>query len=57
MRGSAEGAAPDRLAVLSLGVDNRWGENAGLRTGCGVRSQVIDALETQEIKETGNEEG
>jgi anti-anti-sigma regulatory factor len=26
-------------------------------TGCGVRSQVIDALEAQEIKATGNEEG
>jgi hypothetical protein len=35
----------------------RWDEKAGLRTGCGVRSQVIDALEAQEIKETGNEEG
>jgi hypothetical protein len=23
----------------------RWDEKAGLRTGCGVRSQVIDALE------------
>jgi len=36
---------------------NRWDEKAGLRTGCGVRSQVIDVLEAQEIKETGNEEG
>jgi len=35
----------------------RWDEKAGLRTGCGVRSQVIDVLEAQEIKETGNEEG
>ncbi len=35
----------------------RWDEKAGLRTGCGVRSLVIDALEAQEIKETGNEEG
>ncbi len=34
----------------------RWDEKAGLRTGCGVRSQVIDVLEAQEIKETGNEE-
>jgi hypothetical protein len=25
-------------------------EKAGLRAGCGVRSQVIDALEAQEIK-------
>jgi hypothetical protein len=37
--------------------ENRWDEKAGLRTGCGVRSQVIDVLEAQEIKETGNEEG
>jgi hypothetical protein len=35
----------------------RWDEKAGLRTGCGVRSQVIDVLEAQEIKETGNEKG
>jgi len=35
----------------------RWDEKAGLRTGCGVRSQVIDVLKAQEIKETGNEEG
>ncbi len=40
----------------TLTVVNRWDEKAGLRTGCGVRSQVIDALEAQEIKETGNEE-
>jgi hypothetical protein len=25
-------------------VENRWDEKAGLRTGCGVRSQVIDVL-------------
>ena len=30
---------------------SRWDEKAGLRKGCGVRSQVIDALEAQEIKE------
>ena len=36
---------------------NRWDEKAGLRTGCGVRSQVIDVLEAQINKETGNEEG
>ena len=36
---------------------NRWDEKAGLQAGCGVRSQVIDVLEAQEIKETGNEEG
>ena len=35
----------------------RWDEKAGLRTGCGVRSQVIDVLKAQEIKETGSEEG
>jgi hypothetical protein len=34
---------------------NRWDENAGLRRDA-IRSQVIDALEAQEIKETGNEE-
>jgi hypothetical protein len=36
-------------------VENRWDENAGLRRDA-IRSQVIDALEAQEIKETGNEE-
>ena len=40
-----------------LSVETRWDEKAGLRTGCGVRSQVIDVLKAQEIKETGNEEG
>jgi len=34
---------------------NRWDENAGLRRDA-IGSQVIDALEAQEIKETGNEE-
>ena len=34
---------------------SRWDEKAGLRRDA-VRSQVIDALEAQEIKETGNEE-
>jgi hypothetical protein len=42
--------------ALTVG-EIRWDEKAGLRTGCGVRSQVIDVLEAQEIKETGNEEG
>jgi hypothetical protein len=37
-------------------VVNRWDEKAGLRRDA-IRSQVIDALEAQEIKETGNEEG
>jgi hypothetical protein len=36
--------------------ENRWDEKAGLRTGCGVRSQIIDVLKAQETKETGNEE-
>jgi hypothetical protein len=34
---------------------SRWDEKAGLRRDA-VRSQVIDVLEAQEIKETGNEE-
>ena len=34
----------------------RWDEKAGLRRDA-IRSQVIDALEAQEIKESGNEEG
>jgi hypothetical protein len=34
---------------------SRWDEKAGLRRDA-VGSQVIDALEAQEIKETGNEE-
>jgi len=33
----------------------RWDEKAGFRRDA-IRSQVIDALEAQEIKETGNEE-
>jgi hypothetical protein len=33
----------------------RWDEKAGLRRDA-IRSQVIDALEAQEIKETGDEE-
>jgi hypothetical protein len=37
--------------------ENRWDEKAVLQAGCGVRSQVIEVLEAQEIKETGNEEG
>jgi len=36
--------------------ENRWDEEAGLRRDA-VGSQVIDVLEAQEIKETGNEEG
>jgi hypothetical protein len=39
-----------------LTVETRSDEKAGLRQDA-VRSQVIDALEAQEIKETGNEKG
>jgi hypothetical protein len=35
--------------------ETRWDEKAGLRRDA-IRSQVIDALEAQEIKEAGNEE-
>jgi hypothetical protein len=35
------------IAEKSINVANRWDEKAGLRTGCGVRSQVIDVLEAQ----------
>jgi hypothetical protein len=44
-----------RTIVASTGV-TRWDEKAGLRRDA-VGSQVIDVLEAQEIKETGNEEG
>ncbi len=37
--------------------ETRWDEKAGFRTGCGVRSQVIDVLKAQINKETDNEEG
>ena len=47
----------DSIATLSMLIDaNRWDEKAGLRRDA-VGSQVIDVLEAQEIKETGNEEG
>jgi len=39
----------------AISVALRWDEKAGLRRDA-VRSQVIDVLEAQEIKETGNEE-
>jgi hypothetical protein len=42
-------------ASLPTTVEIRWDEKAGLRRDA-VRSQVIDVLEAQEIKETGNEE-
>ena len=35
-----------RFRIAST-VVTRWDEKAGLRTGCGVRSQVIDVLEAQ----------
>jgi hypothetical protein len=35
--------------------ETRWDENAGLRRDA-ISSQVIDALEAQGDKETGNEE-
>jgi hypothetical protein len=44
------------FATVAIDVGNRWDEKAGLRRDA-VRSQVIDVLEAQEIKETGNEEG
>ena len=37
-------------------VESRWDKKTGLRRDA-VRSQVIDVLEAQEIKETGNKEG
>ena len=42
-------------SILGIVDETRWDEKAGLRRDA-VRSQVIDALEAQEIKETGNEE-
>jgi hypothetical protein len=52
---------PSGLLTLHLALmgmmtgETRWDEKAGLRRDA-VGSQVIDALEAQEIKETGNEE-
>jgi hypothetical protein len=43
-------------ANRELTIEIRWGEKASLRRDA-VGSQVIDVLEAQEIKETGNEEG
>jgi hypothetical protein len=45
-----------RLAANRITVEIRWDEKAGLRRDA-VRSQVINVLEAQAIKETGNEEG
>src|ERR1700691_6234999 len=35
------------MRIVAMIVVNRWDEKAGLRTGCGVRSQVIDVLKAQ----------
>jgi len=43
------------VAAGFLTVENRWDEKAGLRRDA-IGSQVIDALEGSEIKETGHEE-
>src|SRR5438270_6846758 len=45
-------AVPRRIitrGIVLVGIVdvNRWDEKAGLRTGCGVRSQVIDVLKAQ----------
>jgi len=50
----AEGSLRRKACFVT--VEIRWDEKAGLRRDA-VRSQVIDVLEAQEIKETGNEEG
>src|ERR1019366_5514518 len=39
-------------SILGIVDETRWDEKAGLRRDA-IRSQVIDALEAQEIKETG----
>ena len=36
-----------RDAESRFAVETRWDEKAGLQTGCGVRSQVIDVPEAQ----------
>ena len=48
---------PSHYCIMStrMNVVIRWDEKAGLRRDA-IRSQVIDALKAQEIKETGNEE-
>ena len=43
-----------RISGDEIAVVTRWDEKAGLRRDA-VRSQVIDALEAQDKKETGNE--
>jgi len=49
---TAQGFGVEWTSIVGI----RWDEKAGLRRDA-VRSQVIDVLEAQEIKETGNEEG
>ena len=44
------------LPEVKVNCRNQTREKAGLRRDA-VCSQVIDALEAQEVKETGNEEG
>ena len=56
LHGLASFHVPIVVRVRALADESRWDEKAGLRRDA-VRSQVIDALEAQEIKETGNEEG
>jgi hypothetical protein len=34
-------------SILIVTVENRWDEKAGLRTGCGVGSQILDVLKAQ----------
>ena len=47
--------APLARATQKLTAVSRWDTKAGLRRDA-IRSQVIDALEAQEIKEPGDEE-
>jgi 5-deoxy-D-glucuronate isomerase len=54
-RSDAQEPGPGFIMLRSSTVENRWDEKAGLRRDA-VRSQVIDVLKAQEIKETGNEE-
>jgi len=53
--GRTENANVASRSIPKQTVVTRWDEKAGLRRDA-VRSQIIDVLEAQEIKETGNEE-
>jgi hypothetical protein len=44
-----------KFRITDAAVETRWDEKAGVRRDA-IGSQVIDVLEAQEIKETGNEE-